>query len=90
MHDPQTLIPQNTIRMSPAAAPIDPTHCPLCGQPNRCAMELERASGEPQPPCWCTEVDFSSALLGQVPASARGRACVCRTCADQVGAGEIP
>ncbi|MBK6869009.1 MAG: cysteine-rich CWC family protein [Burkholderiales bacterium] len=76
--------------MSPAAAPIDPTCCPLCGQPNRCAMERQRASGEPQPPCWCTEVDFSSTLLDQVPPTARRQACVCRACAEPAGAGEIP
>mgnify|MGYP003379739277 CR=1 FL=1 len=27
------------------ALPADPNHCPLCGQPNECAMEIERATG---------------------------------------------
>ena len=35
------------------ALPADPNHCPLCGQPNECAMEIERATGVKQPPCWC-------------------------------------
>jgi len=55
--------------------------CPLCGQPNRCAMELERATGVPQPPCWCTQVKFEPALLAQVPPDAQGLACVCPACA---------
>lgn len=59
----------------------DPTRCPLCGQPNVCAMELERASGQPQEPCWCTQVDFSAELLERVPLAARGMACICRACA---------
>lgn len=88
MHDPQTLIPQNTIRMS-ATALIDRTHCPLCGQPNRCAMELASASGQPQPPCWCTEVDFSPVLLDRVPAATRGQACICRACAERAGTSGV-
>ena len=46
----------------------DPSRCPLCGQPNRCAMEIERETGEKQGPCWCVSVDFTPALLAQVPA----------------------
>ena len=68
--------------MTPAAVP-DPALCPLCSQPNRCAMEAERASGTPQPPCWCTQVDFAAALLDQIPAAAQGRACVCARCQAQ-------
>ncbi len=66
--------------MSLAAVTIDATRCPLCGQPNRCAMEAERESGAKQPPCWCTQVDFSHELLGGLPPEARGIACICRAC----------
>lgn len=59
------------------------TRCPLCGQPNQCAMEVERATGIPQPPCWCTQVDFSADLLDGVPLHARRKACVCRSCAEK-------
>ena len=59
----------------------DPACCPLCGQPNRCAMELQRETGEAQPPCWCTQVDFSADLLARVPREAQGRACLCPACA---------
>jgi hypothetical protein len=66
-----------------AAAPgwIDPTRCPLCGEPNRCAMETERETGQPQPPCWCMQVDFSNAPLTNLPEEMRGLACICARCA---------
>lgn len=59
---------------------VDPGQCPLCGQPNRCAMELERSTGQPQGPCWCTQVDFSPALLSRIPTPAQAVACVCAAC----------
>ena len=71
----------------PGAPVLDPTLCPLCGQPNRCAMELERETGQPQPPCWCTQVDFGADLLACVPPAARDRACICRACAARDGGG---
>jgi hypothetical protein len=52
------------------ALPADPNHCPLCGQPNECAMEIERATGVKQPPCWCSQVKFEAAL-----AVAHSRTC---------------
>jgi len=60
---------------------IEPQLCPLCAQPNRCAMEVERATGIKQPPCWCTQTNFSADLLARIPQSARGKACVCAACA---------
>lgn len=59
----------------------DPGRCPLCGQANLCAMEVERATGQPQPPCWCTQVDFNRAALDRIPQEARRKACICRACA---------
>jgi hypothetical protein len=44
-------------------------------------MELERETGQAQPPCWCTQVDFQREVLSRVPAEARGRACICNSCA---------
>jgi hypothetical protein len=55
----------------------------LCGQPNLCAMELERATGEPQPPCWCTRVEFPAELLAQVPPQSRRLSCICAACARE-------
>ncbi|HEY1229204.1 MAG TPA: cysteine-rich CWC family protein [Ramlibacter sp.] len=59
----------------------DPSRCPLCGGPNGCAMETQRRTGEPQPPCWCTRAAFTPDLLSRVPMAARDRACVCAACA---------
>lgn len=67
--------------MDAASPPIDPTRCPLCGQPNACANEQERRTGVKQPPCWCTTVDFSAELLARVPAKAQRAACICARCA---------
>ncbi|MGZ5180301.1 MAG: cysteine-rich CWC family protein [Ramlibacter sp.] len=60
---------------------VDPGQCPLCGQPNGCAMERERATGVPQPPCWCTAATFGRELLEQLPDDRRGQACICASCA---------
>lgn len=60
---------------------VDPLLCPLCGQSNQCAMEAQRATGQAQPPCWCTQVDFNRELLAQLSDAARGKACICRGCA---------
>ena len=58
-----------------------PSLCPLCGQPNRCAMEVERETGTAQGPCWCTRVDFSTELLARVPQEAQRLSCICPACA---------
>jgi hypothetical protein len=60
---------------------IDPSRCPLCGQANVCAMEVERATGEKQPPCWCTQAEFSADLLARLPADQQRLACICTACA---------
>ncbi|WP_295550490.1 cysteine-rich CWC family protein [Limnohabitans sp. Rim8] len=58
---------------------LDPCRCPLCGQPNACAMACgDQAATEP---CWCTLVQFDAELLKQVPEAARNRACICQRCA---------
>ncbi len=68
--------------ISPAPSPaIDPCLCPLCGQSNQCANEVERATGVAQGPCWCTTAVFTPALLERIPADSRRKACVCARCA---------
>ena len=65
-----------------SAAPIvDARRCPLCGEPNRCAMEVARETGVEQPPCWCTQADFSTELLAEVPPESQSLACICAACA---------
>ena len=61
--------------------PTDASLCPLCGQPNQCAMEAQRVTGQEQALCWCTQVTFSQGLLDSIPATGQHLACVCATCA---------
>lgn len=72
--------------MKPAETTFAPDQCPLCGRPNACAMELEKASGEAQPPCWCVNMGFTPALLATVPPDAQGKACICADCAQKAQA----
>ena len=65
-----------------ATSPVDPLLCPLCQQANQCAMEVARATGQPQPPCWCSQATFSAKLLARIPEHARGTACICVACAQ--------
>jgi len=65
------------------ALPPNPAICPLCGQGNQCAMEVEQATGVQQPACWCTRATFSQALLDTVPLAARDNACICARCASK-------
>jgi hypothetical protein len=60
--------------------PPDPARCPLCGGDNRCALEIERTTGEAQPPCWCVSETFTPALFARLPEAARGTACICPAC----------
>ena len=62
-------------------APADPRLCPLCGQANQCAMEIEKQTGVQQGACWCSSASFSAELLGQIPDALRNQACVCEVCA---------
>ena len=67
----------------PQPAAPDPTHCPLCGRANLCAMQAERLTGVKQGPCWCTQVDFNRAVLARIPEAARDKACICQACATR-------
>jgi hypothetical protein len=60
--------------------PLLPSVCPLCGQPNQCAMEQGEGDAAPVP-CWCTNVVFTAELLQRIPEAARNKACVCQACA---------
>ena len=60
---------------------INASACPLCGQSNRCAMEIEKIEGQKQAACWCTGASFSAELLAQVPPNSQNKACICADCA---------
>jgi hypothetical protein len=65
--------------------PATANKCPLCGQINQCAMEIELKIGVKQAPCWCTAVKFDANLLARVPAEKRNLACICAACATSGG-----
>ncbi|MBK3866772.1 DNA or RNA helicase of superfamily II [Pseudomonas stutzeri] len=57
--------------------PVDPSCCPLCGQPNQCA----RCTPDASQPCWCLEAKIAQAVLERIPATLRNQACLCSRCA---------
>lgn len=63
----------------------DPRRCPLCGQANQCGMAGTQgapcASAVATEDCWCFRATIPQSVLDQVPAAARGVACVCAACA---------
>ncbi|MES2950644.1 MAG: cysteine-rich CWC family protein [Pseudomonadota bacterium] len=71
----------------PSLHAINTSQCPLCGQSNQCANEVERLTGLPQEPCWCTTAVFTPELLARVPAEARRLACICARCAAAASGG---
>ena len=64
--------------------PVDPALCPLCAQPNACA--LANASGAGPAECWCASRRFDALLLAQLAPESAGRACICSRC-QLAGAG---
>lgn len=64
------------------ALPADPTHCPQCGQPDECALAVERPEGVNQPPCWCEQARFEASLMSRIPEQARGKASLRHTCSN--------
>lgn len=61
---------------------VDPTRCPVCSEPNACAMEVAKATGNKAEHCWCFDAVFAPAVMDQVPDEAKGRACVCVKCVE--------
>ena len=57
--------------------PIDPSRCPLCGQPNQCA-QCDPAASQP---CWCFSASVPAEALEAIAEPLRNRACLCPRCA---------
>ena len=49
---------------------MDPTRCPICGEPNVCAMEKAKETGSKPERCWCMDAVFTPAVMEQVPNAA--------------------
>ncbi len=54
----------------------DFARCPLCGEPNQCAMAADPEATE----CWCEAEKFPHDLLARVPKNAVRRVCICQRC----------
>ncbi|MCL2908828.1 cysteine-rich CWC family protein [Shewanella aquimarina] len=57
------------------------SHCPLCHQPNHCALAAQRESDT----CWCHHQEFpSKAQLSkaQLPKAIAPDVCICQACAE--------
>lgn len=59
---------------------VDPTRCPLCSRPNRCALATPGADTGPD--CWCFTTPLDPRTLQRLPAELRNRACLCPACAQ--------
>jgi len=59
------------------SADSDPARCPLCGKANDCRL---CTVGDYKVPCWCEAAQIPTELVARVPANARNRACICRSC----------
>ena len=57
----------------------DTAICPLCGEPNHCAM----AANPEAEKCWCEGVEFPPELLAQIPENAVRKTCVCKKCLEK-------
>ena len=63
---------------------IDPNRCPICHEPNVCAVEKAKLPGSKPERCWCMDAVFTPDVMNQVPDAAKGKACICAKCAGGV------
>jgi Cysteine-rich CWC len=54
---------------------VDPSLCPVCGEPNTCGMSQGKTE------CWCFSVKIPEAALAAVSPEAKNVACICPRCA---------
>jgi 23S rRNA pseudouridine1911/1915/1917 synthase len=71
-------VPSTPARGTGPQALAEPIRCPLCGQPNNCAMARgdKDATG-----CWCRDATISAESLSRVPLAKRHTSCLCQKCA---------
>jgi hypothetical protein len=52
--------------------------CPLCGEPNKCAMKIDPNATE----CWCDSIIIPQELLDKLPVKSIGKDCICKNCVE--------
>jgi hypothetical protein len=58
---------------------VDPARCPLCGEPNQCALAADPSASE----CWCDSKTFPRELFAHLPNEAIRRVCICQKCLER-------
>lgn len=88
LRHPPLMYPANACgpTLQTMSASLNPSHCPLCGQPNQCAV----AAGLPAESCWCMQTQIAPQALERLPAEQRGQACICPTCGQVTVANGQP
>ncbi|HET6417601.1 MAG TPA: cysteine-rich CWC family protein [Polyangiales bacterium] len=56
--------------------------CPLCGEPNECAI----VAGRDPESCWCMSATMSPRALAAIPDELQGKVCICARCASGASA----
>lgn len=64
-----------TLELSTEQNEVEPHRCPLCNEPNHCKANSDE-------PCWCSTVTIPQELRDRIPASYKGKACICRKCVE--------
>jgi len=58
---------------------LDKSTCPLCGEPNQCALAADPNTTE----CWCESENFQEELLAKIPDETVRKTCVCQKCLNK-------
>lgn len=58
--------------------------CPICGDPNDCAI----VAGRDPESCWCMSATMSSRALAAIPDELQGKVCICARCANEESAAD--
>jgi hypothetical protein len=57
----------------------DPSKCPICGQPNQCALSNPATATQQ---CWCFTAEIAPEARARISDDALNKACICQHCAS--------
>ena len=64
---------------------VDASICPLCQGDNLCAEVNKQINEQSKSkPCWCLSVQFPPNIINEIPAKAKGKACICQQCTSRL------
>ena len=85
---PSTDTERHAPKPETAMKTLTPSQCPLCHEPNACAMEVAKATDQPVQRCWCVDAVFTPDLMERIPNNAKGMSCVCLQCVQLYAAAD--